>query len=101
MDKSTCIIDLAKVDAVLDAFNRIPFACEAGAIAGRDVTFDPKRYGHAYAIVRFPHVTTQDIADELYAKLTEMLREEGFAATDGLDGEDDGGYYYGIDIANG
>ena len=101
MDKSTCIIDLAKVDAVLDAFNRIPFAREAGAIAGRDVTFDPKRYGHAYAIVRFPHGTPQDSADALYGKLTEMLREEGFAATEGLDGEDDGGYYYGIDIANG
>ena len=50
MDKSTCIIDLAKVDAVLDAFNRNPFAWETGAIAVRDVTFDPKRYGHAYGI---------------------------------------------------
>ena len=101
MDKSTCIIDLAKVDAVLDAFNRIPFAWEAGAIAGRDVTFDPKRYGHAYAIIRFPHGTPQDSADALYGKLTEMLRDAGFAATEGLDGEDDGGYYYGIDIVNG
>lgn len=101
MDKSTCIIDLAKVDAVLDAFNRIPFAWEAGAIAGRDVTFDQKRYGHAYAIVRFPYGTPQSIADAIYGKLTEMLREEGFSATEGLDGEDDGGYYYGIDIVNG
>ena len=92
MVKSTCIIDLAKVDAVLDAFNRNPFAWETGAIAGRDVTFDPKRYGHAYAIIRFPHGTPQDSADALYEKLTEMLRDEGFAATEGLDGEDDGGY---------
>ena len=101
MVKRTYIIDLPKLEAVLDAFNRIPFALEAGAIAGRDVTFDSKRYGHAYAIVRFPHGTPQGIADELYAKLTEMLREEGFASTEGLDGEDDGGYYYGIDIVNG
>ena len=101
MDKSTCIIDLAKVDAVLDAFNRNFFAKEARAIAGRDVSFDSNRYGHAYAIIRFPYLTPPDLADALYAKLTEMLREDGFAATDGLDGEDDGGYYYGIDIANG
>ena len=101
MVKRTYIIDLPKLDAVLDAFNRNPFACETGAIAGRDVTFDPKRYGHAYAIIRFPHGTPQGIADALYGKLTEMLREEGFSATDGLDGEDDGGYYYGIDIVNG
>ena len=101
MVKRTYIIDLPKLEAVLDAFNRIPFALEAGAIAGRDVTFDPKRYGHAYAIIRFPYGTPQDDADALYLKLAEMLREDGFAATEGLDGEDDGGYYYGIDIVNG
>ena len=50
MVKRTYIIDLPKLEAVLDAFNRNPFACETGAIAGRAVTFDPKRYGHAYGI---------------------------------------------------
>ena len=67
----------------------------------RAATSRSTRYGHAYAIVRFPHGTPQDSADALYGKLTEMLREEGFAATEGLDGEDEGGYFYGIDIVNG
>ena len=101
MDKSTCIIDLAKVDAVLDAFNRSRDARSAGSLAGRDVTFDPKRYGHAYAIIRFPAGTARDTADALYGKLAAMLRKEGFAATEGLDGEDEGGYFYGVDVNNG